>query len=138
MKRVLTAAMLAICCVSFSQNVNSFWKSSTINSNSKSINKKNLPLKNLFDLDFLSLKKKLASSPKRNASNKTSNTVISLPNSDGNLENFRVYENSVMAPELAAKYPEIKSYIAEGIDNPSARAYFSSSPLGFKFVPSHV
>ena len=124
--------MLAICCVSFSQNENSFWKSSTINSNSKSINKKNLPLKNLFDLDFQSLKNKLATSPKRNASNKTSNTVISLPNSDGNLESFRVYENSVMAPELAAKFPEIKSYIAVGIDNPSARAYFSSSPLGFK------
>jgi hypothetical protein len=37
-----------------------------------------------------------------------------------------------MAPELAVKYPEIKSYIAIGIDNPQARAYFSNSPLGFK------
>src|SRR5690606_9051917 len=30
------------------------------------------------------------------------------------------------------KYPEIKSYMAVGIDNPNARAYFSYSPLGFK------
>ena len=37
-----------------------------------------------------------------------------------------------MDPVLAAKYPEIKSYIAVGIENPSARAYFSNSPLGFK------
>jgi chitodextrinase len=108
------------------------WKSSSIGVNSKRINKTNLPLKHLFDLDLYSLKNKLASSPKRNASNSISNTVISLPNGEGKIENFIVYENSVMAPELAAKYPEIKSYIAVGIENPRARAYFSNSPLGFK------
>lgn len=132
MKRLITTALLVMCSFSFAQNVNSFWKSSSRNSDSKSINKTDLPLKHLFDLDLNSLKNKLASSPKRNATNINSNTVIALPNGDGNLENFIVYENSVLAPELAAKYPEIKSYVAIGIDNPLARAYFSSSPLGFK------
>ena len=132
MKKIITAALLVICTVSSSQNVNSFWKSSSKSSNSKSINKTNLPLKHLLDLDLNSLKIKLASSPKRNASNIISNTVISIPDSNGHLENFRVYENSVMTPELAEKYPEIKSYVAVGIDNPGARAYLSSSPLGFK------
>ena len=37
-----------------------------------------------------------------------------------------------MDPELAARYPEIKSYIGIGIDNPTASAYISTSPLGFK------
>jgi chitodextrinase len=132
MNRFITAVLLVFCSVSFAQNVNSFWKSSSRNSDSKSINKPDLPLKHLFDLDLHSLKNKLASSPKRNASNIASNIVISLPNGDGNLENFYVYENAVLAPELAAKYPEIKSYVAIGVDNPLARAYFSSSPLGFK------
>ncbi len=132
MKRLITAALLVIYSVSFAQNSNSFWKSSSKNNNSKSINKTNLPLKHLFDLDLKALKIKLATSPKRNAANTGSNTVISIPNSDGNLENFRVYENSVMDPKLAEKYPEIKSYVAIGIDNPSARVYFSNSPLGFK------
>ena len=37
-----------------------------------------------------------------------------------------------MDPALAAKYPEIKSYIGVGIDNSSTSVYFSISPLGFK------
>ena len=121
-----------MCSVSFAQNTNPLWKSSsTKNSNSKSIIKTELPLKHLFDLDAITLKNELASTPKRDAKT-SSNTIISLPNGDGKLENFRVYENSVMDPALAAKYPEIKSYVAVGIDNPGARAYFSNSPLGFK------
>ena len=129
MKRLMT--LLLISSVSFAQNVNSIWKSSSINTNSKSINKTELPLIHLFDLDVNALKSKLVSAPKREAKT-SSNTIISLPNGDGKLENFKVYENSVMDPVLAAKYPEIKSYVAVGIDNPSARAYFSNSPLGFK------
>lgn len=132
MKRVLTTALLIVCSMSFSQNVNSLWKLSARNSISKSINKTNLPVKHLFDLDVKALKNILVSAPKRDFSKNKSNTIISLPNSEGNIEKFRVYENPIMAPELAAKYPEIKSYIAVGIDNPNARAYFSSSPLGFK------
>ena len=132
MKRLLTTALLAMCSVSFAQNTNPLWKSSsTKNSNSKSIIKTELPLKHLFDLDAITLKNELASTPKRDAKT-SSNTIISLPNGDGKLENFQVYENSVMDPVLAAKYPEIKSYVAVGIDNPSARAYFSNSPSGFK------
>ncbi|WP_395050435.1 reprolysin-like metallopeptidase [Flavobacterium sp.] len=131
MKSLLTAALLAMCSLSFAQNVNPLWKLSAKNSTSTSIKKTELPLKHLFDLDVKSLKIALASAPKRDANTK-SNTFISLPNGDGKFEKFRVYENAVMATELAAKYPEIKSYIAVGIDNPSARAYFSNSPLGFK------
>ncbi len=131
MRRLITAALMVMCSVSFAQNTNPLWKLSTKNSTSKSINKTELPLKHLFDLDVNTLKSKLVSAPKRDAKT-SSNTIISLPNGDGKLENFRVYENSVMDPVLAAKYPEIKSYVAVGIDNPSARAYFSNSPLGLK------
>ncbi len=132
MNKFITATLLVICSVSFSQNVNSIWKPSYIKKNSKDLKKTDLPLKHLFDLDLNSLKNKLVSSPKRSELNNTSSTIISLPNGDGNLENFRVYENSIMDNELAEKYPEIKSYVAIGIDNPNARAYFSNSPIGFK------
>ncbi|WP_310379274.1 reprolysin-like metallopeptidase [Flavobacterium sp.] len=132
MKKLITATLLVISSISFSQNVNSLWKLSSRNSHSQSINKTDLPLKHLFDLDLNALKIKLSSSPNRNATHINSKTIISLPNSDGKIENFSVYENSVMDPELAAKFPEIKSYVAIGIDNPNARAYFSNSPLGFK------
>ena len=132
MKRLLTTALIVMCSVSFSQNANSLWKLSTKNSTSKSSIKTELPLKHLFDLDANALKSALAAAPKRDFSKTKSNTIISLPNGDGKLENFQVYENSLMDPALAAKYPEIKSYVAVGIDNPSSRAYFSNSPLGFK------
>jgi chitodextrinase len=37
-----------------------------------------------------------------------------------------------MDPALAAKYPEIKSYVGNGIDNPTSSIYFSTSPLGIQ------
>nr|WP_305069933.1 hypothetical protein [Flavobacterium covae] len=51
---------------------------------------------------------------------------------EGKLEKFKVYENSNMDAALQAKYPQIRSYIGIGIDNPTSTAYFSMSPLGFK------
>ena len=47
------------------------------------------------------------------------------------MEKFRIYENSNMESELAARYPEIKSYIGIGIENPTASAYISTSPTWF-------
>ncbi|HEX2683475.1 MAG TPA: peptidase, partial [Ferruginibacter sp.] len=35
-------------------------------------------------------------------------TVISLPNADGQFEQFEVYEASNFVPELQARYPEIR------------------------------
>ncbi|WP_035656473.1 reprolysin-like metallopeptidase, partial [Flavobacterium enshiense] len=132
MKRLICAALLFTVTYGIAQSKDALWKKNTSSNASGRITKSDLPQKNIFDLDVPALKKMLAKSPKREASNITSNTIISLPNGDGKLENFKVYENSVMDPALAAKYPEIKSYVAVGIDNPKARAYFSSSPLGFK------
>ncbi|WP_370897991.1 reprolysin-like metallopeptidase [Chryseobacterium gossypii] len=36
-----------------------------------------------------------------------------------------------MAPELQAKYPDIKSYVGTGVEDPSAHLRFSISPVGF-------
>ncbi|UOK43614.1 MULTISPECIES: fibronectin type III domain-containing protein [Flavobacterium] len=132
MKRLICAALLFTVTYGIAQSKDALWKKNTSSNASGRITKSDLPQKNIFDLDVPAMKKMLAKSPKREASNITSNTIISLPNGEGKLENFKVYENSVMAPELAAKYPEIKSYVAVGVDNPKARAYFSNSPLGFK------
>ncbi|MFN7676538.1 reprolysin-like metallopeptidase [Flavobacterium sp.] len=91
-----------------------------------------LPEKNLFTLNIEQVKTILASAPKRTADLKNSNTILAIPNQNGQLQNFKVFENSVLEPALAARYPEIKSYIGVGIDNPAVVSYFSVSPLGFK------
>jgi len=132
MKNLICAALLFTGTYGIAQNGTALWKKSNAKETSGKTTKSHLPQKNVFDLDVTAMKKLLAKSPKRDAAFTTSNTIISLPNGEGKMENFKVYENSVMDPALAAKYPEIKSYIAVGVDNPQARAYFSSSPLGFK------
>jgi len=46
--------------------------------------------------------------------------VLNLPMPDGTVARFRVWESSVMAPELAAANPGIKSFTGQGIDDPTA------------------
>ncbi len=76
------------------------------------------------------LKNALAKAPKRLALGEKSEVIISFPNSDGKMENFKIRENSNFDPQLAAKYPDIKSYVGEGLTDSNSTVYFSISPLG--------
>lgn len=129
--KLLSVALLAITSLSFAQEKGSFWKASSNKNVPLLESRMQLPEKNLLDLEVDAMKATLLSSPKRDL-NLKSTTIVSLPNSDGEMERFRIYENSNMDPALAAQYPEIKSYIGIGLDNPTLTAYFSMSPLGFK------
>ena len=57
--------------------------------------------------------------------------VMTLPLPDGRFSRFAVAEASVMAAELAAKYPNIKTYRGQGLDDPTATARFSLTSRGF-------
>ena len=59
------------------------------------------------------------------------NTVISLPNSEGKINNYRVFEASIMAPELQAQFPNIRTYAGQGINNPTEIVRLSITPKGF-------
>ena len=84
----------------------------------------------IYALNFDLLKSKLAAAPSIDYKTEKAGIVIAFPNAEGKLENFKVYEASVMAPELAAKYKAIQSYIGVGVDNPSAAIYFSTTIFG--------
>jgi len=130
--KLLIVTLLLMTNVTFSQNKSSVWNATTKKSTMIPLEAKlQLPENNLFELNLSTLRTNLSNAPARKANSK-SNSIISLPNADGILESYRVYENSSMDPALAARYPEIKSYVGIGIDNPAATAYFSVSPLGFK------
>ncbi|WP_445453579.1 reprolysin-like metallopeptidase [Flavobacterium sp. 25HG05S-40] len=131
-RKLLIVALLAASSFSFAQNKSTLWNSTTKKSNMVALEARmQLPENNLFDLNLTSLRSNLRTAPARMA-NVKSTTILSIPNAEGVLERYTIFENSIMDPSLAARYPEIKSYIGIGIDNPTATAYFSVSPLGFK------
>ena len=130
--KLLTVALLVITSFSFAQHKDSYWKLATKSNVTVLESRMQLPTKNLLELNVEALKASLSNAPKRNSLEKNYSVRVSLPNENGQMERFSVYENSIMDSALAAQYPEIKSYIGIGIDNPTATVYFSISPLGFK------
>lgn len=131
MKRQLTLlGMLLITGASFAQT-DRLWSQEFSKSSSETFENK-LGIRNpkLFSLNINGLKNALAKAPKRLAAGEKSEVIISFPNSDGRMESFKVRENSNFTPELAAKYPDIKSYVGQGLEDPNSTVYFSVSPLG--------
>ncbi len=59
------------------------------------------------------------------------NTIILFPNSDGELNRYRVFEASIMEPELQAQFPNMRTYAGQGVDNPTEIIRFSITPKGF-------
>lgn len=57
--------------------------------------------------------------------------TLEFPNAQGEFEKFAVYESSIMDPILEAKFPMIKTYAAQGIDDPTATMRFSVTQFGF-------
>lgn len=84
----------------------------------------------LYNLDFSSLKAELSKAPSRFSNN--SDVIISIPNADGKIEKFRIYEASNFAPELQLQFPDIRSYIGIGIDDQYAQLRISISPEGIQ------
>ena len=85
-----------------------------------------------FQLNSALLRDKLAGVALREPSAaKMSGTEMELPMPDGKTARFVIVEAPVMAPELAAKFPEIKTYAGQGIDDPGATVRLDLTPLGF-------
>lgn len=60
--------------------------------------------------------------------------VIELPLPDGGFGRFSVVHSPVMAADLAARYPEIQSYAAQGVDNPTQTARLAWTPNGLNAI----
>jgi hypothetical protein len=60
--------------------------------------------------------------------------VIGLPLPDGRFSRFRVEESPTLAPELAAAFPDFKTYRGTGLDDPTASTRFGWTAAGFHAV----
>ncbi|MEM7349176.1 MAG: reprolysin-like metallopeptidase [Acidobacteriota bacterium] len=83
-------------------------------------------------LDLTALEGHLASTPLEESADVASRgVVLSLPMPEGGFQRFRIVESPIMAPGLAAKFPEIRTYSGQGIDDPQATLRFDVTPAGF-------
>ena len=88
------------------------------------------------ELDHEQLQSVLANAPRESTTDwahleEDSGVVLSLPLPDGGFGRFLIVESPIMEPGLAAKFPEIKTYRGQGIDDPAATVRFDQTPTGF-------
>ena len=85
-----------------------------------------------FQVDVASLESWLSEVPTGKAFEASrSSWILELPMPDGEMERFSVLNSPVMAPALAARYPEIQVFAGQGVDSPEATVRFDMTPQGF-------
>ncbi|WP_343328834.1 reprolysin-like metallopeptidase [Polaribacter staleyi] len=95
------------------------------------LKKKNFPSNySLLSIDVDNFKTFLKSKSK----SKEDQSIIKLPNAVGGFSNFIIKETSNFEAKLAEKYSMIKSYSAQGIDDPTAVAKISMGTDGFHAI----
>lgn len=88
----------------------------------------------VFQLDQVSLYKELSSV----STLKNDNGIVYFPDIKGKLRGFKISENAVLSPELAKKYPDIKSYSGYSLDGKKDRIRFSISHRGVQSMIVHA
>jgi len=112
-----------------------YWQSTTAEKSAVDKQMKRLEVRNgklfsLSEIDFLNEIKSLSSSKKNFK-------TIYFPDDAGKLIGFNVKETPVMAAELSAKYPLIKSFTGYGTNNASEKIRFSVSHNGIQAMIVH-
>lgn len=118
--------------MSQSINIDNYW--SDINENKlthKFSNRQIIPEQyRTLHLDLPILQKTLLKAPLWMTESITG-TLIKVPYPDGSLHTFEVLYAPVMHPELAAKFPSIRSYTGIGVDDPDTHIRFGVTSKGF-------
>lgn len=131
MRKVLLFATALLCStVSFAQD---YWRSHTDGARittDKGVARLAFPINfKLFDLNLTPLRNEIFKS----VGNKSvHSTIISLPNADGQIEQFEIIEASNFEPALQAQFPEIRAFSGKGITDKYATLKLSISPQGIQ------
>ena len=145
MKKLQTLILLFLfgISVSYSQDKQKHW--TNINESSIELASKErwiIPIKyNTVNFDILEIKKVLSlASHKSKVNTRDSKIIIELPLPNGGSETFSIVENSAMSRELAANFPEIKSYDGVSVLDKSLQLKLDITPKGLHAMisgPNH-
>lgn len=134
MKKILfLTSLIALTSSSFAQRGKTYWEASTESKIQSPGERTIIPEKyKTYHVSETEFKNMLFTAPKENeVSLRNSPLVIELPLPDGNMQKFRVVEAPIMAPELAAQFPDIKTFNVEGVDDPRANGKLDWTTFGF-------
>ncbi|SIQ49479.1 Por secretion system C-terminal sorting domain-containing protein [Chryseobacterium sp. RU37D] len=85
-----------------------------------------------YRLDVAGIKNYLNSVPELGDNDRKDNApMIVLPMPDGTKAKFRIWKSSVMAPELAQKFPQLVTLTGQGVDDKYATIKLDFTELGF-------
>ena len=84
-------------------------------------------------LDLNQMRQYLSAAPMEPAqtANLKNGLLFEMPMPDGSFQRFQIFEYAMMHPDLAAKFPSIKTYTGQGIDDASASIKLDVTQLGF-------
>ena len=127
-------AILVISSITFTASAQeNYWSSRSDNSGittDKAVARQSFPKTfRLFTLNIEPLRQELFPITGNSARH---STIITLPNADGNLEQFMVSEGSNFEPALQARFPEIRAFSGQGVTDRSAILKLSISPQGIQ------
>lgn len=127
-------------CASVVCSQTKIWTKSNISAKGSTLSKYHLQSSQVetFIFDTNALGQTLQLVPIRGVSKNNSKVIIEIPVSNNQSEHFRIYEAPNFSASLAAKYPNIKSYIGFSIDDPTTRLSMSVSPQGVQTMISYV
>ncbi|MDX2175584.1 MAG: Calx-beta domain-containing protein [Candidatus Sumerlaeia bacterium] len=85
-----------------------------------------------FETDFNVLRDVLLQAPMDGAQRSVSSGLeVDLPTPDGGFERFEIWEYQLLHPELAAKYPGIRTYLGRSVENATRTVRLDATYLGF-------
>ena len=133
MKKIILFFIIVVCCSTMNAQNNSPWTRINLDNNTVS-DRKNIAMDPadalFFKFDDVVLRQSLRFL--ENKTSKLNRVEILIPNKNGKLEQFSVWESSNFEPQLQAQYPDIRSYAGIGITDKKASINFSMSPKGIQ------
>ena len=108
------------------------WRSQPADAAGLSQTPDGLPQARVFQLNEEALRNLLSQAPLESPEALTKSPImLTAPRADGSFARFRLVESPIMEPGLAAQFPRIKTYLGQGIDDPTATMRCDLTPQGF-------